>query len=135
MPRIDVPKAYHPNLKFRYRAIMEGVPDMRFFARSIDLPTWDETAGWSTPIKIGCYHFEGLTAVQLYNVKRKEVALDIQMLGPAENVLYTWKIVGDIVRIKFGECDYGIDDVIQAEVTFVATKVEFEFIPKTAEIE
>lgn len=135
MPRILKPETFHPNLKFRYRATMEGADGMGFYARAIDLPTWDEKVEWSTPIKIKCYHFEGITAIELYNIKKKDVSLNIELLDPTgQNAFSTWKMVGDIIRVKFGECDYGLDDVIEAEVTFVAKKVEFEFLPKEVKL-
>lgn len=136
MAREVTPMAFWPSLKFRYRAVMPGADNMSFYGRSIDLPTWNRISGWETPIKIKCYHFEGITAIELYNIKKENVELNIEMLDPTgNNVLYTWRMIGDIHQIKYGELDYAKDEVIEAEVTYVAKKVEFEFKPKTVEIE
>lgn len=85
-------------------------------------------------IQITCYAYEGLTMEQLWlylNDLHQDVKegtdeygstykkdIQIQLLGPTDNVVGTWKLVGAFMSlINYGELDWSTEEVVQPQIT------------------
>jgi len=130
MPRIVEPTSFKPNLQFRFQAELSGqAPGLKFYGRSVDLPKWTKENGWKNSLKIGCYHFEGITVNELYGLKKENAKLTIKILSPVGTPIYEWRLVGDITGIDYGKVNWGVDDIIQATITFEPNECEIAFEP------
>lgn len=85
-------------------------------------------------IQITCYAYERMTIDQLWQYMidyHQDVAqasdeyadtykkdLQIQLLGPTNNVVGTWKLIGAFASvINFGQLDWSAEEVVQPELT------------------
>ena len=92
---------------------------MEFYARSVDLPKWTKDYGWSTPLVIRCYHFEGITVREVSEINPTDVNLIITIVDPSGVPIYEWNLVGDISAIDYGNVDWGIDDITMLTMVFI----------------
>lgn len=88
---------------------------------------------WNDVILV-CYAYEGMTINQLWqymidyhqdvvqasdeygDTYKKDI--QIQLLGPTDNVVGTWKLIGAFASlINFGQLDWSAEEVVQPEVT------------------
>ena len=130
MPRKLLPDALHPILKFRFLVTTDQLPGLKFYGKSTDLPKWTSETQWKNLIKIRCYHFEGITVNELSKLDKKNIKLTIAILDPAEDVIYEWRLVGDIVGIDYGKMDRSFDEVTEAEISFMPNECIVAFDPK-----
>lgn len=94
-------------------------------------------------IQITCYAYEGLTMEQLWmylNDLHQDVVqgtdkygdtykkdIQIQLLGPTDNVVGTWKLVGAFMSlINYGDMDWSTEEVVQPQITISYDYALFE---------
>lgn len=96
---------------------------------------WDD-------LTMSCYQFEGITALQFWDYLQQHQSvpgaedqyatsykhdLQIQILAPdGSTPVGTWKLIGAFYSgVKWGEMDYGTDDVIQVDLTIAYDHAEY----------
>jgi len=94
-------------------------------------------------IQITCYAYEGLTMEQLWmylNDLHQDVVqgtdeygdthkkdIQIQLLGPTDNVVGTWKLIGAFMSlINYGDMDWSTEEVVQPQITISYDYALFE---------
>lgn len=94
-------------------------------------------------IQITCYAYEGLTMEQLWmylNDLHQDVIqgtdeygdtykkdIQIQLLGPTDNVVGTWKLIGAFMSlINYGDMDWSTEEVVQPQITISYDYALFE---------
>lgn len=148
MPRLLVPDAHHPTLQFRFQMSTGKLPGANLYCKAATQPTaqgapvtveyvnsYFKVKGklrWDS-ITMSCYQFEGITVSQLWDYLQTHQAvesatdtrapsykhdLQLQILGPDEAVVGTWKLIGAFYEtVNWGSQDRGTDDVVLAELT------------------
>lgn len=97
------------------------------------------------PITLRCYQYEGVTMPQFWtyvqrhqivkfatdwNAERYKHTIIIAMLGPDGVIpVGSWKLRGAFLQnVKFGDMDWGGEDVVQLDVTIVYDYAEYSLI-------
>lgn len=94
-------------------------------------------------ITISCYAYEEMTMDELWDLlntlyqdveQGKDFYADqykkditIQLLNPKEEVIGTWRLIGAVIAsINNGQLDYGVEEIVQPEITIAYDYARFE---------